>query len=116
MIYLNTYNTTLVTVNGTTDTTFTFTNNQTNQSYTIDLWVVGMLPNGSARKQVSFYLNWTNGTSNEPTKVIDGINYIEVPQGEYNYMLGDTMGIMKLVAPVEVTTYENQNQNKVYNG
>lgn len=115
MIYLNTYNTTLITVNGTTDNTFTFTNNQTNQTYKMNLWPVGLLPFQSGRKQLTFYLNWTNGTDIH-TEVAEGINYIEVPQGEYNYTLGDVSGIMKLVAPVEVTTYENENQNKVYNG
>lgn len=117
MIYLNSHDTTMVTVNGTTSTDFSFTNNQSQQTYNIDLWTVG-LNTTSNRKQITFMLQWDETPADPPTNVSDGVNYIHVPSGEYNYSLGDVKGLMKLVDPVsEPTTYENNDDNSIiYNG
>lgn len=114
MIYLDSHETTLITVNGTTSTEFEFVSNQTQQSYTINLWPVGITP-VSDRKQISFLLQW-NAPADPSTSVSDGINYIQVPSGEYTYTLGDVTGLMKLVDKSDPTTYENNTENIVYNG
>lgn len=114
MIYLDSHETTLITVNGTTSTEFEFVSNQTQQSYTMNLWPVGITP-VSDRRQITFLLQW-NAPADPSTSVSDGINYIQVPSGEYTYTLGDVKGLMKLVDKSDPTTYENNTENIVYNG
>lgn len=107
----------MVNINGTNSTTFKFTNNQTNEEYTIDLWTVG-INLSTTRKQITFLLHWETAPTNPPTRVEDGVNYINVPNGEYNYECGNVKGLMRLVEPVtEPTTYENNDEKSViYNG
>jgi hypothetical protein len=114
MIYLDSHETTLITVNGTTSTEFEFVSNQTQQSYKIDLWTVGITPT-SSRKQISFLLQW-DSPADPSTSVSEGINFLHVPSGEYTYTLGDVTGLMKLVDKSDPTTYENNTENIVYNG
>ena len=116
MIYLNTHSVTTVTVNGTTCTEFQFTNNQTEETFSIDLWAVGINPLGK-RKQLTFLLQWTNTTTDMGATVEDGVNCIRVPQGEYNYTLGDVCGIMKLTETNGGgSVYQSDDINTVYNG
>ena len=115
MIYISEHTPQLITVNGTTETDFSFTNNQTQQEYKLDLWTVGITPI-SARKQISFLLQWNDTTANPPTSVNDGINYINVPSGEYNFKVGEVCGLMILKGTPAPATYDNKTNNIVYNG
>ena len=145
MIYLDSHDTTFVTVNGTTSTEFEFVNNQTQQKYTMNLWPViydYCQPRG--RRDCSFMLKWFSTPEQidefftqsyfdahddmynaeafreifkqEKTAKIEGFNFIYCPAGEYNFDLGGVKGIMKLVDKSDPTTYENNTNNIVYNG
>lgn len=117
MLYISTTDTaTLLTINGTYDTALKLINNQTRQEYNIDLSIVSLNVN-SRRKQISFVMSWKNtATSETPTYVEDGVNYIEVPAGEYSYHVGSVCGLMMLKDPTDPTTYNLNPTNIVYNG
>lgn len=115
MIYLDTHETQTIVVNGTNCTRFVFTNNQTQQTYTVDLLAVEINPLGQ-RKQLSFLLKWTDTATDTGTGIVNGVNIIRVPAGEYNYTLGEVCGIMKLVSAAGGTVYSSESINKVYNG
>lgn len=117
MLYISTTDTeTLLTINGTYDTALKLINNQTLQEYNIDLSIVSLNVN-SRRKQISFVISWTNtATSETPTYVENGVNYIQVPAGEYSYQVGNVCGLMILKDPTINTTYDSTNNNIVYNG
>lgn len=117
MLYISTTETeTLLTINGTYDTALKFINNQTLQEYNIDLSIVSLNAN-SRRKQISFVMSWTNtATSETPAYVEDGVNYLEVPAGEYSYQVGNVCGLMILKDPTDPTTYNSNPNNIVYNG
>lgn len=117
MIYVSDNTAHLITINGTTDTNFCFVNNQTLQRYELNLWVVSICPNIS-RKQISFMLQWNNIAQAEtPTAVVDGINILNIPAGEYTYDVCGVKGLMILKAKQENgITYDNEQKNIVYNG
>lgn len=115
MIYISDHNVNAVTVNGTTDTAFVFTNNQTHETYSVDLWAVGINPLGR-RRQLTFLLQWIDADTDTGAGVENGVNIIRVPRGEYDYSLGSVKGLMKLVDGEGGTTYETQDKNIVYNG
>lgn len=117
MLYISVTDTPqLLTINGTCDTALKLINNQTRQEYYIDLSIVSLNVN-SKRKQISFVMSWTNtATSETPAYVDNGVNYLEVPAGEYSYQVGDVCGLMILKDPTTQTTYDSTNNNIVYNG
>lgn len=115
MIYVSTHSAQVVVVTGTTSTEFTFTNNQTQETYSVDLQAIGITPNGE-RKQTAFLVQWVNSERERSAEVIDNVLVMKLPSGEYNFELGCVNGLMMLMEDADRTTYENDSNNMVYNG
>lgn len=139
MIYINTPNTNkLVTINGTESTEMELINNQTKQTYNIDLTPLYYQRQFEfTRKELNIMIYWVTDISTINNVRIkggqttawlkfqieshtlfpfEGVNYLYIGNGEYTYTIDEVKGLMKLVSSPTQQVYQNNENNIVYKG